>query len=85
MQATEDHRMPVFSRRGISKECPAGEFHKYTELNLRHNGVFIGGAAKVTPEQARLCAAAQADGHIYPNGSVRFGFSKSRKRRDFSN
>lgn len=80
MCATADHRMPVFRRDGQFFEQPAEALKNYPQFNLRQQGFFVGGDAQVTPAQARLCAAAQADAHIYENGSVRFGFSKERKK-----
>jgi hypothetical protein len=80
MVATADHRMPVFNRQNKFCELPAELLCKVPEFNLKQTGVFVGGNSPVTAEQARLVAAAQADAHIYPNGSVRWGFSKVRKK-----
>ena len=81
MFATADHRMPVFTRGGLFKERPAESLHEVKDLDLKCIGRLTeGSGGDVTPEQARLVSAAMADAHIYENGSVRWGFSKTRKK-----
>ena len=80
LTVTSDHRMPVFTKKGKSHEQPAERFTAFPELNLKNHGRLEKLAGSVTPAQARLSSAAMADAHIYPNGAVRFGFSKQRKK-----
>lgn len=77
---TPNHRM-IFSR-------DPGNFSKFTELPAEKwdakgaipLGWSYGGVSdEVSPEEARLIAAVQADGYVYPNGYVKFHFHKERK------
>lgn len=82
MFATSDHRMPVFNRKGKFVEKPAEFISLYPEHDLKCIGKLADDArGTITENQARLVSAAMADAHIYENGSVRWGFSKERKKR----
>lgn len=78
LSMTEDHRVLYFTDdRCPIREAPAGKFPKVGKIPLGAN--FVGGDYEITPEFARLVAAYQCDGYLYPNGTLSFHFHKERK------
>lgn len=81
LRATPDHRVPVKSYhyptgKSYLKETKAGDLSKFGRLPT--TGVLEGGI-HWDENAIRLLVAIQADGHICPDGSVRFNLRKKRK------
>lgn len=76
---TPNHRMIFKSNNKIRIE-EASIVASMKSLNFPNSGYYVGGTADVTPTQARLIAAIQADANIQTPNQCRFHLSKHRKK-----
>jgi hypothetical protein len=75
---TPNHTIRYFTN-GVYKDANADYLAKYRGARVPTTGMFSGGSADITPDEARLVAAIQADGSIQGKHTVVFHFGKSRK------
>lgn len=79
LRVTLDHRMLAFDDRGNPKTVLAKDFYGDDRGWMNAGVLDNGSVVTVSDVLLKLAVATQADGHITPSGSIRFGFTKARK------